>query len=74
MRVWIDQRSCVGNGICAEIANDVFSFDGDLAYVCGADGVVRDQGVPVRVPPGREEAVLEAADECPVACIYVDEG
>jgi ferredoxin len=73
MRVWIDQRSCVGNGICAELADDVFSFDGDVAYVRAGDRVVREPGAAVPVPPGREDAVLEAAEECPVACIYLEE-
>ena len=36
MKVWIDQDSCVGNGIRAELPSDVLGFDGNLAY--GRDG------------------------------------
>ena len=34
MRVWIDQDLCTGDGLCAEIAPDVFTMLEDgLAYV-----------------------------------------
>ena len=74
MRVWIDQPACVGNGICVEICPEVFDLDdGDVAVVL--DGERRlppgPEGV-LTVPPALELAVLEAADECPAGCIYVD--
>lgn len=72
MKVWIDQKQCVGNGICAELAGKVFAFDGDVAYVKDGDQVLKDRGAIVAVPPGLEEAVIEAAEECPAACIYVE--
>ena len=38
MKVWIDQKACVGNGICAEICPEVFVLaDGDIAYVRDGD-------------------------------------
>ena len=73
MRVWIDQPACVGNGICAEICPEVFDFDGDVAFV--RDGDRRLPGGPentVTVVSGLEDAVLEAVDECPAACIYIE--
>ncbi len=74
MRVWIDQPACVGNGICAEICPEVFELsDGDIAYV--RDGTRRLPEGPagtLAVPPPLEEAVIEAAEECPAACIYVE--
>ena len=34
MKVWIDQDLCTGDGLCAEIAPDVFVMrDDGLAYV-----------------------------------------
>jgi ferredoxin len=34
MKVWIDQDLCTGDGLCAEIAPDVFTMKNDgLAYV-----------------------------------------
>ena len=41
MKVWIDQDLCTGDGLCEEIAPDVFTLlDDGLAYVQG-----RRQGV-----------------------------
>ncbi len=72
MKVWIDQDACIGNGICAELAEAVFAFDGDLAYVRSGDRVLTERGAIVDVPAGHETAVLDAADECPAACIFVE--
>ena len=43
MKVWIDQDLCTGDGLCEEIAPDVFTLlDDGLAYVKeGAQGVLR---------------------------------
>ena len=75
MRVWIDQPACVGNGICAEVCPEVFELtDGDIAYVRDGDRLL--PGGPegsLVVAPELQAAVLEAADECPAGCIYVDE-
>jgi len=87
MKVWIDQELCTGDGQCADICPDVFFLhdDGDnyLSYVkdagtsgCGSDGMPalrRAEGV-ADVAPSLEGAVLEAADFCPGACIFVERG
>jgi ferredoxin len=76
MRVWVDQDACVGNGICEEICPEVFVLvDGGIAYV--RDGGRALPGGPDgarSVPPSLEASVLEAAEECPAACIYVEDG
>lgn len=74
MKVWIDQDACVGNGICAELAEKVFAFDGEYAYVRDGDRVLTERGAIVAVAAGFESAVLGAAEECPAACIFVEEG
>jgi len=74
MKVWIDQDACIGNGICAELAEDVFDFDGEYAYVRDGDRVFKGGGVAICVPTGREEAVIDAAEECPVGCIHIEDG
>ena len=78
MKVWIDQSYCTGNGLCVDVAPDVFVLIDGLGYVkegkkvfaaCegNPEGV---QGVAV-VPAGLEDAVLLAAQDCPGECIYV---
>ena len=74
MKVWIDQKSCVGNGICAELCPEVFVLaDNDLAYIRDGDRLLPEGEAGVlSVPDPLVEAVIEAAEECPAACIYVE--
>ena len=84
MKVWIDQDLCTGDGLCEEIAPDVFwMHDDGLAYVqetaanFGEEGdkIFSDPGGPeglAVVPAGQEEAVIESAEECPGVCIFID--
>ena len=80
MKVWIDQSLCTGDGICEEIAPDVFvGLDDGLFYVKeddkifseehGSDG--NDKGVAL-VPAGKEQDVIESAEECPGECIMIE--
>ncbi len=85
MRVWIDQDLCTGDGICSEIAPDVFQPRDD-GLVGGQRGSIelreqedlRWQGRPGwcrrRCPsPGRaEDITIEAAEECPGECIMLE--
>lgn len=87
MRVWIDQDLCTGDGLCAEIATAVFFMHSDgLAYVredaahFGTTVQLDEQGEPVlqmaegsaRVPDDLHGLVVEAADECPGECIFIE--
>ena len=80
MKVWIDQALCTGDGLCEEICPQVFTLlDNGIAYVKDADGVFaetegRPQGDAGRavVPDGLGDLIIEAADECPGECIFVD--
>jgi len=74
MRVWIDQKACVGNGICEEICPEVFELvDGGIAYVRDGDRLLPEGEAGIlTVTPSLEDSVVEAADECPAACIYVE--
>jgi ferredoxin len=74
MRVWIDQKACVGNGICEELCPEVFVLvDGGIAYVRDGDRLLPDGPTGVlSVPPSLEGSVVEAAEECPAACIYIE--
>ena len=89
MKVWIDQDLCTGDGICVEICPSLFYMHEDgLAYVkeanwptlYGPDG--SPQGEPALrmaegqagVPEGDVDAAIEAAEECPGECIFLDVG
>ena len=86
LKVWIDQDLCTGDGLCAEIAPDIFEMaDDGLAYVkevhwksiAGPDG---GKGDPVYkmatgmadVPGELVEATIESAEECPGECIFIE--
>ena len=76
MKVWVDQDLCTGDGLCEEICPEVFVLaDDGLSYVRDAQGVRNDPGGSagtVDVPPALAEAVIEAADQCPGECIFVE--
>ena len=83
MKVWIDQDLCTGDGLCEEIAPDVFFgmddglFNGkESPENCDTeklfDGVANPGGAEgmARFPDGLLDAVIEAAEECPGAVSY----
>jgi ferredoxin len=76
MRVWIDQDLCTGDGLCEEIAPEVFTLlDDGLAYVKEGDEVKSNPGGAegvAQVPAGLEASVTEAAEECPGECIFIE--
>lgn len=85
VKVWIDQDLCTGDGLCAEIAPDVFfGQDDGLYYVKESaenfgeeklfDGTNNPAGAEgmARIPDGGIEGVVEAAEECPGECIFID--
>ena len=76
MKVWIDQDLCTGDGLCEEIAPDVFTLlDDGLAYVKEGSKVFSDPGGAegmANVPAGMEDATIESAEECPGECIFIE--
>lgn len=75
MKVWIDQDLCTGDGICVEIAPDVFTLlDDGLAYV-KEGSTIHNPGGPsglATVGSGKEDGVIESAEECPGECIFIE--
>lgn len=84
-KVWIDQDLCTGDGLCAEICPDVFfGQDDGLYYVKETagnygsetlyDGKANSAGPngQARVPDGLLDSVIEAAEECPGECIFIE--
>ena len=85
VKVWIDQDLCTGDGLCAEIAPDVFfGQDDGLYYVKESpenfgseklfDGKANAAGAEgmARVPDDGLDRVIEAAEECPGECIFIE--
>lgn len=84
MKVWIDQDLCTGDGLCSEICPKIFFMNDDgLAYVKEVDdptGLDSDRDPKLQmshglagVPNDLLEAVIEAAEECPGECIFLEE-
>ena len=76
MKVWIDQDLCTGDGLCEEIAPDVFTLlDDGLAYVKEGSKVFSDPGgaeVMANFDDKYTDAVVESAEECPGECIFIE--
>ena len=77
MKGWIDQDLCTGDGLCEEIAPAVFTLlDDGLAYVKEEDGSVLSEpggsAGMAAVPSDLEDAVVEASEECPGECIFIE--
>lgn len=80
IRVWIDQDLCTGDGLCAEIAPEIFGMYSDgLAYV--KEATWKDIGDPpilqmsegtASVPERLKDDVVESAEECPGECIFIE--
>ncbi|MGD1012429.1 MAG: ferredoxin [Acidimicrobiales bacterium] len=75
MKVWIDQDLCTGDGLCEEICPAVFTLlDDGLARVKQGDSIYDSPGGEAQqatVPSELEDAVTEAAEECPGECIFI---
>lgn len=87
LKVWIDQDLCTGDGLCAEICPKIFEMHDDgLAYVKEADwpsrfGPAGNEGSEpplqmsaglANIPEDLLEDVIDAADECPGECIFIE--
>lgn len=85
MKVWIDQDLCTGDGLCAEIASDVFMMHSDgLAYVkepswpnlMGPDGKGEGPRLKMtqtaRFPDSMLDDIIQAAEDCPGECIFIE--
>ncbi|MDJ0961921.1 MAG: ferredoxin [Acidimicrobiia bacterium] len=85
LMVWIDQDLCTGDGICEEIAPDVFLGRDDGLWVVkeeashfgktiifdGNEAPDGSRGV-ARVPDSQVADVVDAATECPGECIMIE--
>ena len=61
LKVWVDHQVCVGNAMCESIAPNVFRLN--------------DNRQSEAVDPNADsvEKILEAAENCPVSAIFVED-
>ena len=62
MKAFVDKDICTGCGLCTETCPEVFEMQGDIAGVRVDD-----------VPEDSEDCAKQAAEECPVEAITVEE-
>ena len=76
LRVWIDQDLCTGDGLCVDHCPEVFVLLEDgISYVHDGDEIRNDPGGAdglVDVAPRFEKAVVNAAEDCPGECIFLE--
>jgi len=61
LKVWVDHQACVGNAMCESFAGKTFRLN-------------EDRQSEVVDPMGNSETeVLEAAENCPVSAIFVED-
>lgn len=61
LRIWVDHDVCVGNAMCETIAPKVFRLDDNR------------QSEVVDPAADSVEKILEAAENCPVSAIFVED-
>jgi len=62
MKATIDKDECTACGVCEETCPEVFKLGDDTAEV-----------IVDEIPADAEECAKEAAEECPVECITIEE-
>ena len=62
MKAIVDEETCIGCGLCAETCPEVFEMNDDKAHVKVDE-----------VPAGIVESCKEAAENCPVEAIQIEE-
>lgn len=76
LKTWIDQDFCTGCGLCEETAPEVYTVTAaGVAFVREGDRVLDDPGGPdclATVPETLTAAVIQAAEECPGECVFVE--
>ena len=76
MRVWIDQDLCTGDGLCTDHCPEIFVILEDgISYVHDGTWVGNDPGGTeclATVSARLEQAVVDAADDCPGECIFIE--
>ncbi len=61
LRVWVDQQACVGNAMCESFAPNSFRLND------------KRQSEAINPEGDSVEKILEAAENCPVSAIFVED-
>jgi len=75
VKLWIDQDMCTGDGRCEEICPSRFVLIDGLAHVrdgSGAASAAQGAISATDVEPDFLDAVIDAIEDCPGECIFVD--
>ena len=79
LKVWIDQDLCTGSGLCETTVPEVFVLQDDgfpyvvdsLRYNTHSDNTEYPSGL-ADIPKELEEKVIEASEDCPGECIFIE--
>lgn len=73
MQVWIDPDLCTGVALCERACPEIFAMASDgVAHVVSADGQLQPGRTAVPFADSLLESVIEAAEDCPEECIYIE--
>jgi ferredoxin len=72
MKVWVDHDLCTGDGLCVEMSPAVFELVDDISHVRDHRGALLQSGVMADVPDMEVDGVLDAAEDCPGECIFIE--
>jgi ferredoxin len=72
MKVWVDHDVCTGDRLCEETAPNVFQLVDGISYVRDGRGALVQAGGAADVPDHELDGVLDAAEQCPGECIFID--
>lgn len=74
MKVWIDGDLCTGVALCETTCPAVFAMaDDGIAHVKSQEGVVQHSRTAVPFADTLLESVIEAAEDCPEECIFIEQ-
>jgi len=72
MKVWVDHDLCTGDGLCEEHCPQLFHMVNGVSNVRDAHGVLLPYGGMAEIPDSLLDKVIDAAEECPGECIFIE--
>jgi ferredoxin len=72
LAVWVDNDNCCGGGLCVEAVPEVFAHKDGLCHIKDGKALRNGPDTPVEVPAALKDKVMEAAENCPGECIFIE--